>query len=97
VASPDSWLAYERAVLFGRRGFAESLSDNERQSALSRAEEWFSMYELHGQSCLGFVAYVAREANPPLNRSANGRPPDPRGGAVYHPPRGPGVLPLSPA
>ena len=35
--------------------------------------------------------------NPSLKRSANGRPPGPRGRAVYHRPRGPGVLPSSPA
>ncbi len=35
--------------------------------------------------------------NPSLKRSANGRPPGPPGGVVYHPPVGPGVLPLSPA
>jgi hypothetical protein len=35
--------------------------------------------------------------NTSLKRSANGRPPGPRGGSVYHPPRGPGVLPSSPA
>jgi hypothetical protein len=35
--------------------------------------------------------------NPSLKRSANGRPPGPRGALVYPAPRGPGVLPLSPA
>jgi hypothetical protein len=35
--------------------------------------------------------------NPSLKRSANGRPPGPRGASVYHAPHGPGVLPLSPA
>ena len=36
-------------------------------------------------------------SNPSLKRSANGRPPGPRGGLGYPPPRGPGVLPSSPA
>jgi len=31
--------------------------------------------------------------NQSLKRTANGRPPGPRGGSVYHPPRGPGTLP----
>ena len=35
-------------------------------------------------------------ANPSLNRSANGRPPGPRGRVLHHRPRGPGVLPSSP-
>ena len=35
--------------------------------------------------------------NPSFKRSANGRPPGPRGRLGYHRPRGPGVLPLSPA
>ena len=35
--------------------------------------------------------------NPSFKRSANGRPPGPRGRLAYHCPRGPGVLPLSPA
>jgi hypothetical protein len=35
--------------------------------------------------------------NPSLKRSANGRPPGPPGGVVYHPSVGPGVLPSSPA
>ena len=40
-----------------------------------------------------------REAtpNPSLKRSANGRPPGPRGAWVHVAPRGPGVLPSSPA
>ena len=37
------------------------------------------------------------QPNPSLKRSANGVPPGPRGGAGYHPPRGPGVPPLAPA
>jgi len=35
--------------------------------------------------------------NQSLKRTANGRTPGPRGGSVYHPPRGPGVLPLAAA
>ena len=35
--------------------------------------------------------------NPSLKRSANGRPPGPRSAVVYPAPRGPGVLPSSPA
>jgi len=35
--------------------------------------------------------------NRSLKRTANGRPPGPRGGSVYHPPRGPGALPLAAA
>ena len=35
--------------------------------------------------------------NTSLKRSANGRPPGPRGAVVYPAPRGPGVLPPSPA
>ena len=35
--------------------------------------------------------------NPSFKRSANGRPPGPRGTVVYPTPRGPGVLPSSPA
>ena len=35
--------------------------------------------------------------NPSLKRSANGRPPGPRGAVGYSAPHGPGVLPLSPA
>ena len=35
--------------------------------------------------------------NPSFKRSANGRPPGPRGTAAYPAPRGPGVLPPSPA
>ena len=35
--------------------------------------------------------------NTSLKRSANGRPPGPRGAVVYSAPRGPGVLPPSPA
>jgi hypothetical protein len=35
--------------------------------------------------------------NPSLKRSANGRPPGPRGAVAYPAPRGPGVLPSSPA
>ena len=35
--------------------------------------------------------------NHSFKRSANGRPPGPRAGVVYHPARGPGVLPSSPA
>jgi len=35
--------------------------------------------------------------NPSLKRSAIGRAPGPRGCHVYHQPRGPGTLPLSPA
>ena len=48
---------------------------------------------------LGGVSALPLKAppNPSLKRSANGRPPGPRGGSVYHPPRGPGVLPPSPA
>ena len=37
------------------------------------------------------------QPNPSLKRSANGGPPGPRSGAVYHPLRGPGVPPLAPA
>jgi hypothetical protein len=37
------------------------------------------------------------EPNPSFKRSANGRPPGPRGRVAYHRPRGPGVLPSSPA
>ena len=39
----------------------------------------------------------AARPNPSLKRSANGRPPGPRGAVVYPAPRGPGALPLSPA
>ena len=35
--------------------------------------------------------------NQSLKRTANSRPPGPRGGAVYHPPRGPGALPSAAA
>jgi len=35
--------------------------------------------------------------NQSLKRTANGRAPGPRGGFVYHPPRGPGPLPLAAA
>jgi hypothetical protein len=35
--------------------------------------------------------------NTSLKRSANGRPPGPRGAVAYPAPRGPGVLPSSPA
>ena len=35
--------------------------------------------------------------NTSLKRSANGRPPGPRGAVAYPAPRGPGVLPPSPA
>ena len=35
--------------------------------------------------------------NQSLKRTANGRPPGPRGGSVYHPPRGPGALPSAAA
>jgi hypothetical protein len=35
--------------------------------------------------------------NTSFKRSANGRPPGPRGAFGHHAPRGPGVLPLSPA
>ena len=35
--------------------------------------------------------------NPSFKRSGNGRPPGPRGTVVYPAPRGPGVLPSSPA
>ena len=35
--------------------------------------------------------------NQSLKRTANGRGPGPRGGSVYHPPRGPGPLPSAAA
>jgi hypothetical protein len=35
--------------------------------------------------------------NPSLKRSANGKPPGPRGAVVYPAPRGLGVFPSSPA
>ena len=35
--------------------------------------------------------------NPSFKRSATGKPPGPRSAVVYPAPRGPGVLPLSPA
>ena len=62
VASTESWLAYEEAVLLGRRRFSESLPDGEKQVVLSNAETWSAMYALHGRACLGFVSYVARLA-----------------------------------
>ena len=43
------------------------------------------------------VSWQKLPPNPSFKRSANGRPPGPRYGVVYHPPRGPGVLPSSPA
>ena len=39
----------------------------------------------------------ASRPNPSLKRSANGRPPGPRGAVNYSAPRGPGVLPSAPA
>ena len=47
--------------------------------------------------CLNIVCISNLRPNPSFKRSANGRPPGPRGTVVYPAPRGPGVLPSSPA
>ena len=61
---------------------------------------------LHGLSNSGHLALRKLQSytqfrtllpNPSFKRSANGRPPGPRGTVVYPAPRGPGVLPSSPA
>ena len=61
---------------------------------------------LHGISNSGYLALRKLQSytrcrtllpNPSFKRSANGRPPGPRGTVVYPAPRGPGVLPSSPA
>ena len=44
---------------------------------------------LHGQR----RHHPPARPNQSLKRTADGRPPGPRGGSVYHPPRGPGALP----
>ena len=61
-----------------------------------------SRYSLTGISlyllrCLNIVCILNLRPNPSFKRSANGRPPGPRGTVVYPAPRGPGVLPSSPA
>ena len=51
------------------------------------------------QAVTGIAGRRQRKVRPntSLKRSANGRPPGPRGAVVYPAPRGPGVLPPSPA
>jgi cyclopropane fatty-acyl-phospholipid synthase-like methyltransferase len=63
-ASEASWRAYENAVLAGRLRFADSLPAEQGDAVRHRAKTWFAMYELHGHSCLGFVAYLAQHAKP---------------------------------
>jgi 2-polyprenyl-3-methyl-5-hydroxy-6-metoxy-1,4-benzoquinol methylase len=63
-ASEASWQAYENAVFAGRLRFADSLPAEKAAAVRNRAKTWFAMYELHGHSCLGFVAYLARQAKP---------------------------------
>ena len=46
---------------------------------------------------LNIVCILNLRPNPSFKRSVNGRPPGPRGTVVYPAPRGPGVLPSSPA
>ena len=63
-ASDESWRIYEDAVLAGRLRFAETLVRDDSEVVRNQAEAWSTMYELHGSSCLGFVAYVAQRAEP---------------------------------
>lgn len=59
-ASKESWRGYENAVLAGRVRFADTLDPEVGAAVREHARSWFAMYELHGHSCLGFVAYVAQ-------------------------------------
>ena len=61
-ASDESWRTYEDAVFSGRLRFAGDLDQDDRQMIRNRAETWFTMDKLHGNACLGFVAYVAQRA-----------------------------------
>lgn len=74
-------------------------SQARRSSPLRASAEFSKAAQCHGQSWSGTHLQAWRQAmpNPSLKRRAIGRPPGPRGRTVYHRPRGPGVLPLSPA
>ena len=104
-------LQYEKddGVVVGRRRFSAvrlariSLS---RRSCLDSWRRCTAQGEIQrGCSNLVFECWLhGQRRNPPparpnqsLKRTANGRAPGPRGGFVYHPPRGPGPLPLAAA
>jgi len=104
-------LQYEKdnGVVVGRRPFSAvrpariSLTRRSRLDSLRRSTAKRELQQccsnrvfegrLHGQR----RHHLPARPNQSLKRTANGRAPGPRGGSVYHPPRGPGALPLAPA
>ena len=60
-ASPESWQSYEEGILTGRMTFAKTLPPAQAEQVRHRAFSWFSAFEKHGCSCLGFDAYVAQK------------------------------------
>jgi cyclopropane fatty-acyl-phospholipid synthase-like methyltransferase len=60
-ASPESWRSYEEEVLAGRMTFAKTLPLEQAEQVRERASSWFTAFEQHGCSCLGFGAYIAQK------------------------------------
>ena len=105
-AAPEV-LQYEKddGLVVGRRPFSAVRPARISLTRRSRLDSWCwpNAHRELEQRCSNLV-FVCRlrghRRHPPparpnqsLRRTANGRPPGPRGGSVYHPPRGPGTLP----
>jgi len=104
-------LQYEKddGAVFGRRPFSAARPARISLTRRSRLDSWrrsTAQREIQ-QRCSNLVfecrLHGQRRHPPParpnrsLKRTANGRAPGPRGGSVYHPPRGPGTLPSAAA
>jgi len=109
-AAPEV-LQYEKddGLVVGRRSFSVvrpariSLSRRTRLDSWRRSTAQRELQQRCSKRVFECRLHGQRRHHPParpnqsLKRTANGRPPGPRGGSVYHPPRGPGALPSAAA
>ena len=109
-AAPEV-LQYEKddGLVVGRRSFSVvrpariSLFRRARLDSWRRSTAKRKLQQRCSNCVFGCRLRGQRRHHPParpnqsLKRTANGKPPGPRGGSVYHPPRGPGALPSAAA
>ena len=90
---PFSAVRPARISLFHRARLDSRRRSTAQREFQQRCSKRVFECRLHGQR----RHHPPARPNQSLKRTADGRPPGPRGGSVYHPPRGPGALPSAAA